>query len=186
MTATEYLAYFDDILNGNVVEEPYNNPDYLHYTNLNHSRQQRWFKHGVLSDELINLLSTINEKQHWILITEPWCGDAAHSVPFLFKMAEANEYIELEVQLRDAEDSLIDNYLTNGSKSIPKLIARDAKGNDLFTWGPRPVECQEVFSALQAENVDFEALKTGLQKWYNEDKGGSLQQEISSLLSSVL
>ena len=186
MTTSEYHAFFEDILNGTVAVEPYDNADFLLYTKLNHSRQQRWIKHGVLTDELTAKLSSINEKQQWILITEPWCGDAAHSVPFLLKMAETNELIEVEVQLRDAEDSQIENYLTNGSKSIPKLIVRDGEGKDLFTWGPRPVACQEVYAALQAANVDFEALKTGLQKWYNEDKGESIQQEISTLISSVL
>jgi hypothetical protein len=185
MTALKYLDYFDEILNGNVVDAPYDNPDFLHYTKLNHSRQQRWFKNGLLSDELINSLSSIKEKQHWILITEPWCGDAAHAVPFIIKTAEAHELIELEIQLRDAEDSLIDNYLTNDSKSIPKLIVRNTEGKDLFTWGPRPVKCQNVFAALKEQNVDFDTLKTGLQKWYNEDKGECLQQEISTLLLSL-
>lgn len=182
MTAFEYLHYFEAILSGNISSEPYANADYLHYTKLNHSRQQRWFKMGELIPETAHALSIINERQQWILITEPWCGDAAHSVPFIIKMAERQPLITLEIQLRDSEDSLIDTYLSNGSKSIPKLIVRDEAGNDLFDWGPRPVNCQMVYQQLKDEGADFEALKTALQKWYNDDKGVSLQSEVQQLL----
>ncbi len=182
MTAIEYLQYFEDIINEEITSVPYDNPDFLHYAKLNHSRQNRWFRTGELREELVEALTSIREKQEWILITEPWCGDAAHSVPFIIRIAEKNPFIELSIQLRDAGNSLIDSYLTNGSKSIPKLIVRDVEGNDLFTWGPRPNSCHQVYLERKEQGADFDTLKTELQKWYNENKGMDLQKEIQSLI----
>ncbi len=98
-------------------------------------------------------------------------------------LAALNPLVTTEYQLRDAEPFLIQHYLTNGGKSIPKLISRDAEGKDLFTWGPRPEACQAVYDQLKAENADFETIKTEIQKWYNDDKGQSLQREMLAVLA---
>lgn len=116
------------------------------------------------------------------MITEHWCGDAAHSLPFIYKMTELNDHIELKMVLRDTPPFMIDNYLTNGGKSIPKVVIRNADEEDLYTWGPRPKEAQELYQKLVENKADFETMKVELQKWYNADKGKSIQQEFISML----
>jgi hypothetical protein len=74
-------------------------------------------------------------------------------------------------------------YLTNGTKSIPKLIVRDEAGNDLLTYGPRPKATQQLVNRLKAANVDYETLNTEVQNWYNKDKGVELQKELLQLFS---
>jgi hypothetical protein len=79
------------------------------------------------------------------------------------------------------------DYLTNGGRSIPKLIVRDAKGNDLFTWGPRPKEAQNIhLRQMNDENMSKEEKKIELQNWYNKDKGESTQEELLELLKKVV
>lgn len=183
MDFANYLLIFEHIINNPEPPAPYNNPDYLNYARLNWSRQQRWFKTGVITPGMRDAMARITQPQHWVIITEPWCGDAAHNIPFLEMLAALNPLVTTEYQLRDAEPFLIQQYLTNGGKSIPKLISRDAEGKDLFTWGPRPEACQAVYDRLKAENADFETIKTEIQKWYNDDKGQSLQREMLAVLA---
>ena len=182
MDFESYLSEFESILNAPSPIAPYDNPDYLDYTKLNWSRMNRWLKKGELSEQLVDTIKGIAQPQQWIVITEPWCGDAAHSVPFLYLAAQLNPLVSVDYELRDAAPFRINDYLTNGSKSIPKLIIRDGQGNDLAVWGPRPIECQKLFDQLKAEEADFEMQKTALQKWYNEDKGKSLQAELTAIL----
>ncbi len=181
-----YLAYktlFEEILSAETPASPYDKPDYLNYTKLNQSRMKRWDKHLVLSDSILSKLQEITSPQHWIIITEPWCGDAAHIVPFLIKITEQNPLLTYEIQLRDSEPFLIEKYLTNGtSKSIPKLIARDESGNDLFVWGPRPEGAHQLMEELKAENADFETVKIKLQNWYNDNKGEEICHELAQLI----
>lgn len=185
MTFQDYQELFEDILVGNISSAPYDDMHFVEYTKLNQSRQNRWLKKGTIDEKLKNVIATINTKQHWILITEPWCGDASHSVPFIAMLANLNQNIKLEIELRDSENSEIDNYLTNGSKSIPILIVRDADGKDIFRWGPRPAKCQKVFDDLKSKEIAFEELKKGLQEWYNHDRGMSLQQEFLGLYDNL-
>lgn len=187
MDFTTYLAYHKSIIDQPVetVPAPYNNPDYYNYTKLNWSRTNRWLKHGVLNPEIIEALNQIQAPQHWIIITEPWCGDAAHSVPFLNMMAAINPLITVTYELRDAEPFRINSYLTRNGKSIPKLIIRDAQQNDLATWGPRPEACQKIYDELTAQQADFETVKVALQNWYNSNNGEAIQQEMLVVLKSV-
>lgn len=187
MDFTTYLAYHKSIIDQPIetVPAPYNNPDYYNYTKLNWSRTNRWLKHGVLNSEIIEALNQIQAPQHWIIITEPWCGDAAHSVPFLNMMAAINPLITVTYELRDAEPFRINSYLTRNGKSIPKLIIRDAQQNDLATWGPRPEVCQKIYDELTAQQADFETVKIALQNWYNSNNGEAIQQEMLVVLKSV-
>ena len=175
MNYTEYKQLFEEILANPTY---YNKESYMEYTRLNRSRMKRWDKQLVLDEKLSTILKAITSPQKWIIITEPWCGDAAHVIPFLVRMTELNELISYDIQLRDSEPFLIDNYLTNGSKSIPKLIIKDESDTDLFVWGPRPKGAAEVLSNLKAENADAETTKVAIQNWYNADKGISLTDEV--------
>jgi len=178
MTFTDYQATFDEILTGKNTDAPYDDTHFLEYTKLNFSRQNRWLKKGEILQKTIAEMNEISTKQTWVLIAEPWCGDAAHCVPFIFKMAELNPLITVEIQLRDSENSEIEKYLTNGGKSIPILIVRDSENNDLFVWGPRPEPAQVLFLESKAQQLSVDDQKIALQNWYNKDMGQTIQKEI--------
>lgn len=183
MSWHEYLEYTHQLLTTDPPPSPYNNPDYHHYTKMNETRMRRWVKTNPIVKETADLIKAISQPQHWVVITEPWCGDAAHIVPILYLMSALNDQVHFELQLRDSE-SEIDQYLTNGSKSIPILIVRDEAGNDLFHWGPRPKEGQEMYLDLAARKADFETIKSAIQNYYNADKSLSTQQEVAALLKA--
>jgi hypothetical protein len=182
MNLQEYKNLFTEILAKNITTAPYDKEGYLNYVKLNNSRMKRWTKKGLIEPELATAISAIDQPQKWVLITEPWCGDAANSIPFLEKIAALNPNITIEVQLRDSE-SEIDNYLTNGGKSIPKLITRDANGNDLFTWGPRPAEAQALIQKQKGSDASTDEKYIELLHWYKEDKGQAIQNEFLALFS---
>jgi len=181
MNYQQYHELFDTILNDSQPTHPYDDEHFLNYTKLNQSRMKRWDKQLVLSDGLIAEIAKINKPQHWIIITEPWCGDAAHILPFLIRMSLLNEFVSYDIQLRDSEPFLINAYLTNGSKSIPKLIVRDNYNNDQFNWGSRPLPAQQLLDKMKTEGATMEIIKLGLQYWYNEDKGRTLCSELEKL-----
>ena len=185
MTFDAYQALFTALLAAPVPPAPYDKPGYLHYTRLNASRMNRWLRTGLLLPETKAVLSDLRGPQHWLVLTDPWCGDAAHVVPFLQKMAEYSPLITIDYELRDAEPFTISRYLTGGSKSIPKLIIRDVHGNDTAVWGPRPDAAQALYGRLSNEKADFETVKEALQKWYNADRGRQLQQEVTALVAQA-
>ena len=185
MNYQQYQLLCEEIVASTDPQPPYNNPVYLHYAKLNVSRMNRWWKQLVLNETLVTTLKRFTSPQHWIMIAETWCGDAAPAIPFLVKLSEINPLFTYDIHLRDQEPFLINTYLTNGSKSIPKLIVRDHAGNDLFTWGPRPAKAQVLVDELAKVNADLDTKATQLQNWYNQDMGQSMQAELLSLFEKI-
>ena len=114
------------------------------FTALNLKRMQRIGKTLHLSDQITSTLKELEQQQDWWVITEAWCGDSAQNLPVIGRLAsESGGKINLHIILRDDNPELMDRHHTNGSKSIPKLIAFGKEGNELFTWGPRPELARE-------------------------------------------
>jgi len=149
----------------------------LAFVPINHSRMNRWLKKGQIHPEMKDRLEQVNEKLNWILITEPWCGDAAQASPFIYLMSKLNSRFTLEIQLGDS-NSEIEKYPTNGNLSIPKLIIRNENNKDIFIWGARPQKLEDYRKSLLESGIDAQELKIKEQQWYNEDKGDSIVKEI--------
>jgi hypothetical protein len=75
-------------------------------------------------------------------------------------------------------------FLTNGTKSIPKLIIIEKEtGEVIGDFGPRPTQAKQlIIDYKAAHGVVDETAKIELQKWYLADKGVSIQNEINALI----
>ena len=175
MSYIEYREKIDSLMAIGKTTGPNQSEDMIHYTELNIGRMNKWDKHLKLNDELEGQLSLLQD-EIWLVITEGWCGDAAHNVPVLAALSELNPTIDLKLVLRDENLELMDLYLTNGGRSIPKLI-RLKKGTleELGEWGPRPEEAREIVMKAKEAGEDY---NTKVQVWYARDKGKTMQKEL--------
>ncbi len=76
----------------------------------------------------------------------------------------------------------MDQYLTDGGRGIPKLIAFDSNGSELFNWGPRPQALKQLRAAWQGEGIEGAALSQKGVEWY--DAGGWKEVE-SELIETI-
>ena len=149
---------------------------------LNIHRMTRIDKSYEPGIELRDEIEKITDKQMWMVITENWCGDSAQNLPYIARIASLNMNIELKIILRDSNPDIMDNYLTAGTRSIPKLVAFDKEGNELFQWGARPKAAQELVSDLKAQGFDKKYFLEKLHSWYARNKGADIEKEITLLL----
>ena len=155
-----------------------------HYTTLNEARMNRLDKTIHIPEAVAEKLKGLEKAYTFLVITEGWCGDAAQIVPVINKMAQATDKINLKLVLRDDNATLMDDYLTNGARSIPKLVVLDAETQQpIGSWGPRPEGGVNLIKeAKERDGVVTDEAKTELQKWYLHDKGLSTMEEIVVLL----
>ena len=159
--------------------------DLLHYSELNESRMNRLEKTIKITDEVLAQINQLETKVTWLVIAEGWCGDAAQTLPIIYKMAELSENIDLKIVLRDENEALMNDFLTNGGKAIPKLIILDEENEVIGDFGPRPEPARKLIADYkEANGVVDEPIKIELQKWYLQDKGVSTQNEIMQLMKS--
>ncbi len=183
LTYSEYRTLVSDLLEDNKSTGENQSEALYNYSFLNDRRMKRLDKTSKLTEDTLTKIKDVEEKQTWIVLTEGWCGDAAHNIPVLNKMAEENPNIDLQLVLRDENLDLMDNFLTNGGRSIPKLIAVDQNKEVLFTWGPRPSVATKMIADYKAEHGVVDAdVKKDLQVWYNKNKGTNVQEDILDLL----
>ena len=112
-----------------------------------------------------------------LVIAEDWCGDASNTVPIVAKLAESVPGFELRVIQRDTYPDVMNQYLTNGSRSIPIVIALDQNFQELGHWGPRPTELQAWVMANRGTMPKTE-LYPQVRKWYARDRGETTVREV--------
>jgi len=159
----------------------------VNYTKLNDRRMKRWDKTIKISEASKRKINEFRHHITWLVITESWCGDAAHVLPAINKIAELSNYIEMKIVLRDENMELMDAFLTHGSRSVPKLIMIDDETGDVLnTYGPRPSEAASYVSRFKAENGKLTPeFKEDLQHWYNDDKGQNIIEDVTEMLCQL-
>jgi len=149
---------------------------------LNLQRSSRIRRTYAPSADILRAVERVNAPQTWMVLSEPWCGDSAQCVPYIAGIAGLSGSIDLRIFLRDANPDLMDLCLTGGKRSIPKLMAFDASGEELFRWGPRPREAQELVDRMLGEGVEKRVRLERLHRWYGKNRGRAIEEELLQLL----
>ncbi len=178
VTYPQYVKLIDDLLAEGKTTGTNQSESMLGYGKLNRQRMSRVEKTVELGDDIKKAAGNVRRKQIWLTITEGWCGDAAQNIPVIEKIAAESDKIETLYILRDENLDLMDQFLTKGARAIPKLIVLDADTLDVLdTWGSRPAPAQMLYFDLKNSGIEKSEISEKLQRWYNEDRGWSLQVE---------
>lgn len=179
-----YLQLMKDMVASPNPPGKYADPKMQRYTESNLQRTNKVLDKMVLNQKLYNALSELNEEWIWLVISEPWCGDASWGTTALYLIASATDNIELKLLLRDDHTDVIEAYQTNGGNAIPKLVClRKSDLAELGTWGPRPALLQNLVNDMKAEpNITFMESVRRLHARYEEDMTLSIQDEILDLV----
>ncbi len=183
----KYRKLVSDLVATGKVTGDTQSPELVHYTLLNETRMNRLDKKVMVTEDNIQKLLNLKKDYTWLVIAEGWCGDVAQLLPVLNKMAMITPHIEMKIVFRDENPKLMGLFLTNGSKSIPKLIVLDRNSkNVLGHWGPRPTPATKLVKSYRDQygKID-DTIKTELQLWYLHDKGLSAQDEVITLMRDL-
>ncbi|MEW7278804.1 thioredoxin family protein [Aquimarina sp. 2201CG1-2-11] len=183
-TYEEYRSLVSDLLSEDKSTGHTQTEALTNYSMLNDRRMKRLDKTIKIDEEIKEAVANKSLNVGLLVLSEGWCGDAAQSLPIINKIAALNEGIDLKIVLRDDHDDLMSNFLTNGGKSIPKLIMYDRNTKEVIdTWGPRPSIATQMVNDYKEEHGQLDAkFKQDLQVWYNADKGKNIADDIAKLL----
>lgn len=163
-----------------------NSAEMQYFTTLNVQRMNRIEKTAVLIGPFIQVIQKLEKKYNLLVISEGWCGDAAQIVPLFQKMTEiAPEKFDLRFIFRDEHLSVMDQFLTNGTRSIPVLLLLDGTGELILKWGPRPGILQQLLNVWRIETPEHDIWSEKLHLWYGRDRTHTTQLELTALLESL-
>jgi hypothetical protein len=154
------------------------------YTLLNNKRMQRLNKTLSVSAEIQTSIKNDSRDIRFLVLSESWCGDAAQSLPMVSKIAACHPNWSVSLISRDEHPAIMDAYLTNGRRSIPKVLILDKNTSEvLVDWGPRPAVATKMAADYKEIHGSLDAdFKQSLQLWYNKDKGQSTLEDFIALL----
>ncbi len=182
---TSYRKIISDLIASGKSSGPIQSEDLLNYSKLNDRRMTRLDKTIQLSHETLLALKKIDKPITWLVLTEGWCGDAAQTLPVINKIADESDLITLKIIFRDEHEELMSHFLTNGGKSIPKLLVLNSENDVLNTWGPRPNIATKMVQDYKNTHGQLDAaFKQELQVWYNKNKGVNIQENMVGLLTN--
>jgi len=171
-------AYLDALM----TFEPKADDPFLAYYDINKHRVKRLRK--TIQPAEMSAFDFKNTR-YWLVISEFWCGDAAQITPVIESIMNASEgALETRVVFRDEHPELIDAFLTNGNRSVPKIIQLNDQFEVLGSWGPRPKAAQDLVVQLKSNPETAGNYSEWLHKWYADDHQKSTQKELFAFLAS--
>ncbi len=182
-TYASYKKLIDDLLLEGKTTGTNQSPSMIQYTQLNVQRMERVEKTVTLSDIMTQKLNQIKQDWIWLVLAEAWCGDVPANLPVIAKMAEVSEHLRLKIILRDEHLDIMDQFLTNGGRAIPKLVCLNATTLEVIeSWGPRPAPAQKIVMDYKAKKDEpYMEMVKRVQLWYAKDRGKTIQEEFMQL-----
>ncbi len=179
----DYIRLIEDLLAEGKTTGPDQTHEMIELTRLNILRMKRITKSCRVDEKEKKIIRNIQAPSIWLVIGEAWCGDGAEIIPYLNAMAGLNSQIELRIILRDEHPEVMDEFLTEGKRSIPILISLDDDLHVTAVWGPRPTHAKNIFFIYKNDmSKTKEDFHRELHLWYGKDQGRSVMKEICELL----
>jgi hypothetical protein len=189
-TYSDYRTHLTELLAEGKTTGPNQSDSYVQFAQLNQSRMDRLDRRDRFIPEMSDLLGQFKKPILMLAITEGWCGDAAQIIPLLYHLTKASDQLDLKLVLRDEQPGLMDQFLTDGARSIPKIIFLDPATNSVLgNWGPRPAVPQQMtmdYKHLPEPKPGYDTYQKELHLWYARDKTASTQRELVEALKGLL
>lgn len=138
-------------------------------------------RHAAVPADVIERFSSIREPLRFVALHADWCLDAIGVVPYLAKLAELNPLIELRNFIRDDNLDLMNAHLTNGTQSIPVIIAYNDDWTERGWWGPVPSELWKWYMET-GRNIPKPEKYLYKRQWFARDRGVSSMREIADMV----
>ncbi|MDA9755515.1 thioredoxin family protein [Flavobacteriales bacterium] len=183
--ATSIVSHLDGLRDATPNPDPEKAP-YDKYIPINQQRIKRIRKTLAkvgLREDLNLALSGLAAGTKMLVLNEFWCGDGAQILPVHEVMeAATGGRLEVRVLMRDAHLDVMDLFLTNGGRSIPKTVLLNADLEVLGSWGPRPAEAMALVKRIKSDPTIAHTYSEEAHKWYTQDKQQNIQAELAVLL----
>ncbi|MDQ3021483.1 MAG: thioredoxin family protein [Bacteroidota bacterium] len=182
-----YKTLIKDLLLENKTTGKNQSEKNIYFTRLNVQRTKRIEKTTVINEELEKEVKAINHRLIFLVIAEAWCGDVAQNLPVINRIAELNSFLELKIILRDENENVMNEFLTNGGKAIPVCIIINPDNFEVTgRWGPRPAPAQEMtMEYKKTKAISHDELTKNIQLWYLKDKTQTIQNEFLIILKNI-
>jgi len=165
--------------------KPYN--DFLENADGYAELYEHHYKRALVREQDLDFLNEL-KNLNILVLTELKCPDSVTVLPVVQKWIKSFDNIKMRILERDQNLDIMDNYLTNGGRAIPKFIFYDQTFHEVGSWGPRPADIQAVYEKhrqhIKEGKIDKTEVHKKMRQMYARERGRSIIREISALLEN--
>jgi len=156
------------------------------YSKYNLERQERVESIWSASDAFAKAVMAAPGPSDWLFITDDWCVDSAYSLPLVLWGAQQRDDITLRIHLKDDHPEIMDLFLTNGKRSIPKWVGINPEGEIQFSWGPQPDAIRDIRQRLMDDGAEGRVVSATTVDWYADEGWLEVERELTNVLSNAI
>lgn len=144
----------------------------------------RWYERyeaaGDVVAPLAERVARLPGRWHLLVVAETWCTDALNSVPYLARLAEASDNLELRIVRRDEAKHLLDAHEVDGRGRVPTVLVLDASHTEWAAFVERPAALRRALEAPSDEDRG-----TRVRAFYAADGGRAVLDDVVKLLEGA-
>jgi len=151
-------------------------------------RKDQWDAHyaqGRVTEEQVARARAVPGSWRILAIAEDWCGDSANTIPYLARLVERADNLDMRVVNSTVGRSVMEGHRTpDGRAATPTLILLDEAWNEAGCFVERPTPLMAWYLENR-EDKSSDELHEYMYDWYATDAGGATVDDILTLLESA-
>ena len=140
---------------------------------------------GTVAPEAVARARAVGGTWRILAVAEDWCGDSAHNIPYVAKLVEEVEGVELRIINSNAGRTLMEAHRTpDGRPATPTLILLDTAWNEVGCFVERPSPLMAWYMDNVADKSPDEVHEHVLD-FYAADQGQATVEDVVQLLEAA-
>ncbi len=159
---------------------------YIEFRNVATQRVDAWKNHyanAQVPDALVTKMESIPRTWRLLVVAEDWCGDSANTVPYLAKLVDRADNLDMRIIRSDVGKGIMEAHRTpDGRAATPTVVLLNDRFEEVGCFVERPSTLQTWFLDA-ATKLEEETLYEQKYAWYDDDQG---QHTISEIVAMVI
>lgn len=152
------------------------------------SRRGQWRDHyaaAVVTSSVLDRARALGGPWRLLVVAEDWCGDSVNTIPYLAKLVDGVDGLEMRVIDSRVGRPLMEAHRTpDGRPATPTLLLLDGDWNLAGCMVERPGPLVSWYQENRAEKSS-EELHEYLYAWYDRDQGATTVSEVVGLVAAA-
>jgi hypothetical protein len=151
-------------------------------------RKDQWDAHygdGTVTEAQVARARAVGGTWRILAIAEDWCGDSANTIPYLARLVERTDNLEMRVVNSKVGRAVMEGHRTpDGRAATPTLVLLDGGWNEAGCFVERPTPLMAWYLENKADKTSDE-LHEYIYAWYTADAGAATVDDVLTLLESA-
>jgi hypothetical protein len=160
---------------------------FAHFLDGTKTQHDLWERNAARADSspsLVDRLKRVSDGLRVLVVSEDWCADSVHTVPYIAGLAAAAG-VDLRVVDRNVGEPIMLAHRTRDGRPVTPTVVLLRHNVDVGAWIERPAPLQRLFFAMA---TDPESARKFAQRdaWYDADRGRTTIAEFVALAEKTV